>query len=110
MSAVYKGSVNSGFFDLIIEDSEGQQQWFEDSKSVQRTYDENGGHTETGILNFTNETYQSKWKFRPDPPLKAGRGKAILGMFEERDYVDKNGKTINHRPTLDVEEKDIILY
>jgi hypothetical protein len=39
-----------------------------------------------------------------------GKGKAILGMFEDRDYVGKNGNTIPHRPHLDLQEKEIILY
>lgn len=110
VSAVFRGTVNSGFFSLIIKDCDDKEQWFQDHKSVEGKYGDNGQYIETGILCFINDSYSSEWKFRPDRPLKPGKGKAIVGMFEERDYVDKNGNTINNRPHLDLQEKDIILY
>ena len=75
------------------------KQVYRDSNRVDVKILDSGEHVETGKLNFTNLSYESKWKFRPDPPLKAGRGKAIGGMFGDRDAIP-----------LDFQEKDIILY
>ena len=99
ISAVYEGSVKSGFFSLMIQDCDGVKQVYKDSNSIDIKILDSGEHVETGKLNFTNLSYESKWKFRPDPPLKAGRGKAIVGMFGDRDAIP-----------LDFQEKDIILY
>jgi len=99
ISAVYEGSVKSGFFSLMIQDCDGVQQVCKDSNSVDVKILDSGERAETGKLNFTNLSNESKWKFRPDPPLKAGRGKAIVGMFEDRDVI-----------SLGFQEKDIILY
>jgi hypothetical protein len=94
----------------MIQDCEGEKQWFGDDKSVEGKFLDSGQYVETEKLNFSNKRYESKWKFRPDPPLKMGKGKAILAMYEDRDYVGKDGKTIEHRPYLDLSERDIILY
>ena len=83
----------------MIQDCDGVQQVCKDSNSVNVKILDSGEHAETGKLNFTNLSYESKWKFRPDPPLKAGRGKAIVGVFEDRDVI-----------SLGFQEKDIILY
>ena len=75
------------------------KQVYKDSNSVDVKILYSGKRVETGKLNFTNHSYESKWKFGPGPPLKAGRGKAIVGMFGDRDAIP-----------LDFQEKDIILY
>ena len=99
ISAVYEGSVKSGFFSLMIQDCDGVKQVYKDSNSIDIKILDSGEHVETGKLNFTNLSYESKWKFRPDPPLKAGRGKAIVGMFADGDAIP-----------LDFQEKVLILY
>jgi len=51
-------------------------------------------------LSNNEESFDAKFELdKPDPPLKAGRGKAIVGMFEDKDVI-----------LLDFQEKDIILY
>ena len=97
--AVYKGSVKSGYFSLMIQDVDGVKQWFEDDNSIGDKFVDSGQTVQTGRLNFSNGLYESRWKFRPDPPLKAGRGNAIVGMFGDRDAIP-----------LDFQEKDTILY
>ena len=110
VSAVYEGSVESGFFDLIITDCEGTSQWFGDNGSIEGRHLDTGEYIETGKLNFTNGTYEGRWKFRPDPPLKPGKSKAEVGMFEDKDFVGTDGKTNSHRPHIDIQEKEVILY
>ena len=83
----------------MIQDCDGVKQVYKDSNSIDIKILDSGEHVETGKLIFTNFSYESKWKFRPDPPLKVGRGKAIVGMFEDKDVI-----------LLDFQEKDIILY
>ena len=99
ISAVYEGNVKSGFFSLMIQDCDGVKQVYKDSNSIDIKILDSGEHVETGKLNFTNHSYESKWKFGPGPPLKAGRGKAIVGMFGDRDAIP-----------LDFQEKVLILY
>lgn len=70
VSAVYEGSVDSGFFDLKITDCEGTPQWFVDKGSSKGRHLDTGEYIETGKLNFTNGRYEGKWKFRPESPLK----------------------------------------
>ena len=110
VSAVYEGSVSSGFFSLKITDCEGTPQWFGDNESVEGRHLNSGDYIETGKLNFTDGRYEGSWKFRPDPPLKKGKGKAEVGMFEDKDFVDGNGNAIPHRPYIDLQEREIILY
>jgi len=81
ISAVYEGSVKSGFFSLMIQDCDGVQQVCKDSNSVNVKILDSGERAETGKLNFTNLSYESKWK------------------FEDRDVI-----------SLGFQEKDIILY
>ena len=81
ISAVYEGSVKSGFLSLMIQDCDGVQQVCKDSNSVNVKILDSGERAETGKLNFTNLSYESKWK------------------FEDRDVI-----------SLGFQEKDIILY
>ena len=97
VSAIYKGSVKSGYFSLMIQDADGIKQWFTDSNS--RKILGSGESLQTGILNFSNGLYESRWKFRPDPPLYPGWAKAMVCMFEEASVVP-----------LDYQEKFIHLY
>lgn len=83
----------------MIQDCNGVEQVYKDSNSVDVKILDSGEYVETRKLNFANFSYESKWKFRPNPPLKAGRDKAIVGMFGDRDAIP-----------LDFQEKDIILY
>ncbi len=111
VSAVYEGSVESGFFDLKITDCHGTPEWFPDTNgSVEGRHLDNGEYIETGKLNFINGTYEGRWKFRPDPPLKPGKAKAEIGMFEDKDFVGIDGNTMPHRPHIDIQEKEVILY
>ena len=51
-------------------------------------------------MSNNEESFDAKFELdKPDPPLKAGRGKAIVGKFEDKDVIQ-----------LDFQEKDIILY
>lgn len=110
VSAVYEGSVESGFFSLKITDCEGTEQWQGDNGSVEGRHLDSGDYIETGKLNFKDGRYEGRWKFRPEFPLKPGKGKAEVAMFEDKDFVGTDGKTISHRPHIDLQEKDIILY
>lgn len=110
VSAVYEGSVESGFFSLKIIDCEGTEQWQGDNGSVEGRHLDSGEYIETGKLNFTNGRYEGRWKFRPEAKLKPGKGKAEVGMFEDRDFVSTDGKTMPHRPHIDLQEREIILY
>jgi hypothetical protein len=83
VSAVYKGSVKSGYFSLLIIDRDGIKQWFEDSNSVGYKTLDSGESVRTGNLNFSNGLYESKWKFTPGRPLYTGYAKAIVHMFED---------------------------
>ena len=82
VSAVYKGSIRSGYFSLMIQDRDGIKQWFKDSNSIDHEFPDSDDHVQTGRLNFSNGEYESKWKFRPDAPLYAGYAKAVICMFE----------------------------
>lgn len=64
VSAVYKGSVKSGYFSLMIQDCDGVKQWFKDNSSVDHKLLNSGERVQTGKLNFSNGLYESKWKFR----------------------------------------------
>lgn len=110
VSAVYDGSVESGFFDLKITDSHGTYQWFVNKSNIEEKNLGTDGYVETGKLNFTNETCEGTWKFRPDPPLKPGKAKAEIGMFEDKDFVGTDGKIVSNRPHIDILEKEVILY
>jgi hypothetical protein len=111
VSAIYVGSVESGFFDLIITDCHGTSQWFGDyNGSIEGRHLDTGEYIETGKLNFTNGRYEGRWKFKPESPLKPGKAKAEVGMFEDKDFVSVDGKTMSHRPHIDMQEKDVILY
>ena len=83
VSAIYEGSVKSGYFSLLIVDRDGIKQWFEDSNSVDHKNLDSGKTILTGKLNFSNDLYESKWKFTPGPPLYKGYAKAIVHMFED---------------------------
>jgi hypothetical protein len=99
VSAVYKGSVKDGYFSLMIQDADGIKQWYKDSNSVRDKLLDSGKSVQTGILNFSNGLYESKWKFSPSSPLYPGWAKAMLCMFEEGSVVP-----------LDYQEKFIHLY
>ena len=83
VSAVYKGSVKSGYFTLLIVDRDGVKQWFEDCNSVDHKILDSGRSVQTGRLNFSNGRHESNWKFTPSRPLYAGYAKAIVHMFED---------------------------
>lgn len=108
--AAFSGTVNSAFFSLKIEDSEGNSQWFEDRRSVRRHYGKNGQIVESGALNFTNGSYSNEWSFKVEIPLKAGNGKAIIAMYEDRDSENSNGQITHDRPQIDLVERNIMLF
>ena len=110
VSAVFEGSVESGFLDLMIDNSVVKPQWFADKESVEGKRLDSGEYIETGKLNFTNGRYEGEWKFKPVFPLKPGKAKAIMAMYEDKDYVGTDGKTMSNRPYIDLLEKEIILY
>lgn len=85
VSAVYKGSVKSGYFSLMIQDVDGVKQWFPDKNSIDQKLSNFGKTVQTGRLNFSGGTYEGKWKFRPERPLYAGHAKAIIHVFEDTD-------------------------
>ncbi|HKQ22361.1 MAG TPA: hypothetical protein VJS91_10005 [Nitrososphaeraceae archaeon] len=83
VSAVYKGRVKSGYFSLMIEDRTGVKQWFKDVNSIGRKLLDSGKNVESGTITFSNGLYESKWKFKPSPPLYTGYAKAVVHMFED---------------------------
>lgn len=83
VTAVYKGSVKSGYFNLMIQDRDGIKHWFKDNNSVDDKLLDSGVHIQTGRLNFSNGQYESNWKFRPERPLYSGYAKAVICMFED---------------------------
>lgn len=98
VSAVYEGRLKSGYFSLMIQDRDGIKQWFRDKSNVGHIFLDSGKSNQTGALNFSNGRYESKWKFRPCPPLYAGWAKAVICMFGDTKSVP-----------LDLQEKDIQL-
>ena len=82
VSAIYKGSVKSGYFALMIVDRDGVKQWFPDSNSVDHKILDSGTSVRTGKLNFSSGLYESKWKFIPERPLYSGHAKAVIHIFE----------------------------
>jgi hypothetical protein len=82
----------------MIQDCNGVKQWFKDNSSVGHKLLDSGERVQTGRLNFSNGLYESKWKFRPNPPLYAGYAKAVVGMFEDTNLIP-----------LSLQEKDIHL-
>ena len=95
VSAVYKGSVNSGYFSLMIQDRDGVKQWFPDDGSVGTKMLDSGQSVRTGRLNFTNGVYESKWKFTPNVPLYKGHAMAIVLMFEDTNLYPLTFQEIN---------------
>ena len=67
--------LHEGYFSLMIQDCDGVKQWFKDNSSVGHKLLDSGERVQTGRLNFSNGLYESKWKFRPNPPLYAGYAK-----------------------------------
>ena len=98
VSAIFQGSVKSGYFSLMIQDRDGVKQWFPDENSVGQKLSATGKSIQTGTQNFSNSTYESYWKFMPERPLYAGHAKAIIHMFEDTDVYP-----------LAFQEKDILL-
>ena len=98
VSAIFQGSVKSGYFNLMIQDRDGIKQWFGDKNSINHKLLDTGKRVITGTLNFSNGAYESTWKFRPERPLYAGHAKAIIHMFEDTDVYP-----------LAFQEKDILL-
>jgi len=66
----------------MIQDVDGVKQWFEDDNSIGDKFVDSGQTVQTGRLNFSNGLYESRWKFRPNPPLYKGYTKAVVFMFE----------------------------
>lgn len=83
VTAVYKGSIKSGYLSLMIQDRDGIKQWFKDNNSVDHKLLDSGEQVQTGRLNFSNSQYESTWKFRPDRPLYSGYVKAVICMVED---------------------------
>lgn len=112
VSARFSGSVNSGFFSIKIQDSfDNPPQWYGDYGSIRGVYNnETGKYVETGALNLTNGSYSNGWVFKPDLPLRRGKGKVTIGIFEDKDYADNSGQIIHHRPHITLEEREILLY
>lgn len=98
VSAVYRGSVKSGYFTLIIQDADGSKQRFNDCNSVVDKLLYSGKSVQTGTLNFLNGIHESKWEFTPYRPLYYGYAKATVCMFEDTTYYP-----------LAVQEKEIQL-
>jgi hypothetical protein len=60
VSAVYKGSVKSGYFSLMIQDRDGIKQLLKDSNSIGHKLLDSGQSVQIGTLNFSNGLYKSK--------------------------------------------------
>lgn len=99
VSAVYKGSIKSGYFSLMIEDHTGVKQSFVDYNSVKHIVVDSGKKIQTGRLDLLNCEYESKWKFTPLYPLYVGYAKAVVQIFEGSSVFP-----------LAIKEKDIHLY
>jgi uncharacterized protein with NRDE domain len=83
VTAVFQGSVKSGYFSLMLQDRDGIKQWFPDINSMIQKLSDSGENIHTGTLNFSDGLYESKWKFRPTTPLYKGQAKAVVQMFED---------------------------
>lgn len=86
VSAVYRGSVKSGYFSLIIQDADGSKQRYNDNNTVDHKLLDSGKSVQTGTLNFSNGIHESTWEFTPDRPLYYGNAKAVVLMFEDTNF------------------------
>lgn len=99
VSAIYKGSVKSGYFSLMIEDRTGVKQRFNDNNTVRDISLGSGKKIVSGTIDISNDRYESKWRFMPSRPLYSGYAKAVLHIFEGTNVYP-----------LAIHEKDIHLY
>jgi len=86
ITATFRGTLTRGFFSCQIVDCFEKDSW-SPATSTLRNLDIN---RQTGVLNFINEKRTETWAIKPEPTLTTGKGKLIIGVFEERDFV-KNG-------------------
>lgn len=105
ISATFHGTVRRGFLSCQIVDCFGKYNWCE-AKSTVKQLDHK---RQTGNLNFTNKKRTITWPIKPEPFLTKGKGKLVIGVFEERDTVENNDIIENH-PHVALEEREVLLF
>lgn len=105
ISAIFHGTVKRGFVSCQIVDCFGKYNWCEAKSTIKQLEDSR----QTGNLNFINKKLTFTWPIKPEPFLTKGKGKLVIGVFEERDVVENNQIRENH-PHVALEEKEILLY
>ncbi len=110
VSAEFFGSVDSAFLSLRLEECVKKYLWFGDPKSAILRYDAKTDKMwDVGLLNFRNCRYSNEWEFDIESKLKPGKGYATMGMFEVKDYEDKNGILKEYHPHVAIVTKEIQL-
>ncbi len=104
ISAKFDGTVKRGFLSCKIVDCLNDYNWCENRNTVMDL----GSNRQTGTLNFENKKRKFEWSIQPKPTLTKGKGKLIIGVFEEKDIVE-NGLIIENHPHVALEEREVLL-